>query len=286
MKIIIYFVLTLFLSHLSVAYEVTRSEPSFSCSQAEYFAEIYTCQDSQLMELDNRIATEYSFFRKLEGSDQGVVSSQKRWVAKKNACTTYKCLRDSYQIRLQEVRGKLADYFVNNKSECIGNELEAIFTHIANKPEFKNMREPLIGINTLVSDRFGGGIDLDDDGVDETQVTLRDGGLEAEACNSMNCSGESEVVIKIDACYTTIKVPFNRLSVLNKRDISSELKEGFDKLGFSKNFSIVSTYNVLGCTGSEGIETYYGLDIEKRKYISFASKYLKCSGEESELTFK
>ncbi len=83
--------------------------PSFDCAKADGDAEKLVCNDPALAALDRRLADEYQKALSHPGADKTMLEdSQHRWVSGRDDCSNAhdvgRCLRESYQTRVFELR--------------------------------------------------------------------------------------------------------------------------------------------------------------------------------------
>jgi uncharacterized protein len=280
---IIFFLLVVLISGYTNAYQVSDSKPSYDCRATKYFSEIFTCESKNLIEIDNRLEKEYSFLLNLLKNNEALILSQKKWVVRKNSCTNYKCLFSIYEKRLQKIRLDLANLHKNNNSKCIDNNLEAIFTYASKKISIDTIINPVIDIYTS-SNSDGEYFDFNSDGKYESSVVITGDTSTSSVCSSMNCANENDVLIKINGCYSAIIIPMNRTDLILPGNISGKARDAYLRYNFAKGISIVTTYNIMGCAGGEGIKTYYGLNPVKLKYEYFGTQRYHCSFEEGKFT--
>lgn len=80
--------------------------PSFNCAKASTYVEKTICGSQLLSKLDVALAKNYKdmlFAANVDGAGDDFKSEQKAWVAKRNKCTTEKCLVDLYRERVDGV---------------------------------------------------------------------------------------------------------------------------------------------------------------------------------------
>jgi len=81
--------------------------PSFDCAKAASSVEKTICGNDLLQRLDIALSKNYKSMMavsaELPGGVQDLRQEQKAWVAKRNKCTTNKCLVDAYRTRIDNV---------------------------------------------------------------------------------------------------------------------------------------------------------------------------------------
>jgi uncharacterized protein len=95
----------------AVASPAAAANPSFPCSGALTVSERAICSDDDLAALDRKVATAYrnksdglpiESANALEVVVQGLVVTQKAWIAHRNSCGADRsCIRNAYVIRLR-----------------------------------------------------------------------------------------------------------------------------------------------------------------------------------------
>jgi uncharacterized protein len=92
---------------LTVSAAAFAAGPSFDCAKASSNVEKMICGNDQLQKLDVALSKNYKSMMAvsddLPGGAQDLRQEQKAWVAKRNKCTTEKCLVDLYSARVDEV---------------------------------------------------------------------------------------------------------------------------------------------------------------------------------------
>ena len=82
---------------------------SFDCSKAGSSAERLICSDPQLSALDESLAAAYAAAFAGSADPDGFVSSQRKWLARRNACRDLPCIRKAYETRLRELAAMPTD---------------------------------------------------------------------------------------------------------------------------------------------------------------------------------
>ncbi len=78
------------------------SAASFDCSKAASTVEQIVCKDSQLSQLDEKLAAAYQA-KRLTTSDSNSVREQRQWLTKRNRCSDQACVRTAYEERLAQL---------------------------------------------------------------------------------------------------------------------------------------------------------------------------------------
>ncbi|WP_244788336.1 lysozyme inhibitor LprI family protein [Cupriavidus pauculus] len=78
---------------------------SFDCKKAGTFVEKEICADASLSKLDDALTSNYRMMMASNLGDGGasLKKEQRAWLAKRNKCTTNKCLNDLYRERVDSV---------------------------------------------------------------------------------------------------------------------------------------------------------------------------------------
>lgn len=77
------------------------SAASFDCAKADTSIEKMICSDSQLSEMDDRLAEMYSLARSQSSDTDQVKTEQRDWIKSvRNSCTDFQCIRDAYAARI------------------------------------------------------------------------------------------------------------------------------------------------------------------------------------------
>lgn len=81
--------------------------PAFNCARASSTVEKTICGSELLSKLDLALSKNYQSMMAvsgdLPGGAQDLRSEQKAWIAKRNKCTSEKCLVDAYRARIDDV---------------------------------------------------------------------------------------------------------------------------------------------------------------------------------------
>jgi hypothetical protein len=80
--------------------------PSFNCNKAATFVETSICSESILGSLDGALSENYKYMLASdigEGAVEDLKSTQKKWMAERNKCTTIQCIEGFYRTRIDEV---------------------------------------------------------------------------------------------------------------------------------------------------------------------------------------
>ncbi|MEJ8847647.1 MliC family protein [Variovorax rhizosphaerae] len=93
--------------------QALAASPSFSCAKPSGAAEEAICKDDTLAALDRENARVYSLARGMPGLDpwkrNQLIAMQRGWIKGRNDCWKSEdakaCIRDSYVMRIAEVRG-------------------------------------------------------------------------------------------------------------------------------------------------------------------------------------
>jgi uncharacterized protein len=95
------------LSMLIVASASVFASPSFDCAKTSTSVEKTICGSETLQKLDSALASNYRDMLEagddLPGGAKDLKQDQKAWVAKRNVCTSEKCLADMYRTRIDEI---------------------------------------------------------------------------------------------------------------------------------------------------------------------------------------
>jgi uncharacterized protein len=73
---------------------------AFDCKRAKLTAEHLICQDKALSSLDLELDTAYGGALDVAADPDGVVSTQRAWLKRRNACTDSACIKSLYKARL------------------------------------------------------------------------------------------------------------------------------------------------------------------------------------------
>jgi uncharacterized protein YecT (DUF1311 family) len=73
---------------------------AFDCKRAKLTAEHLICQDKALSSLDLELDTAYGDALDVAADPDGVVSTQRAWLKRRNACTDSACIKSLYKARL------------------------------------------------------------------------------------------------------------------------------------------------------------------------------------------
>jgi uncharacterized protein len=73
---------------------------AFDCKRTKLAAEHLICQDKALTSLDLELYTAYAGALDVAADPDGVVSSQRAWLKRRNACTDSVCIKSLYKARL------------------------------------------------------------------------------------------------------------------------------------------------------------------------------------------
>lgn len=82
---------------------IGASPASFDCANASARVEQLICADRDLSSLDDQLAAEYRSARRT-GLPDSEVSTQRAWIAQRNACADADCVRNLYESRIAELR--------------------------------------------------------------------------------------------------------------------------------------------------------------------------------------
>ena len=82
---------------------------SFDCKNASNMVERLICTDPDLSQMDERLATAYSAARSQSADSKKLRSEQLAWISQRNHCLTAACVSESYNKRLAELGGRVAD---------------------------------------------------------------------------------------------------------------------------------------------------------------------------------
>jgi curved DNA-binding protein CbpA/uncharacterized protein YecT (DUF1311 family) len=87
-----------------------QQNPSFSCELAKSWAAIWVCNSAKLAALDREMASLYgSAMGRADGPRRDMLlSSQDRFLARRNGCTNQSCVESAYSSRLGEIRNIMA----------------------------------------------------------------------------------------------------------------------------------------------------------------------------------
>ena len=83
------------------------SAPSFDCAATTNRAEKLICSDAELSQLDRLLDVEYKKVIAISESPDRMRKEQHRWLARRNACSSRKCIERAYETRIGELQ--LAD---------------------------------------------------------------------------------------------------------------------------------------------------------------------------------
>ena len=86
------------------AHAQAHFQASFDCNKARGKIENTICAFSGLAALDLELANEYARASSQAVDTQALISSQRQWIATRNACDDIGCLRDQYTRRIAELR--------------------------------------------------------------------------------------------------------------------------------------------------------------------------------------
>lgn len=92
------------LSPQAVADPQTASPASFDCGKAATRVERVICSSADVSDLDAKLATAFQKLLRSAGTGESLVRDQQRkWLQKRNGCTSVECLKEQYAKRLREV---------------------------------------------------------------------------------------------------------------------------------------------------------------------------------------
>jgi uncharacterized protein len=82
---------------------LSATPASFNCSKVSTQVERQICSNADLSAADDQMVSLYKKRKKLNNK---ITVQQRRWLKERNACGDVKCLRDTYQQRLEELSGR------------------------------------------------------------------------------------------------------------------------------------------------------------------------------------
>lgn len=90
----------------------TATAASFDCRRTSSPIENLICLDYRLSDLDSELAAVYAAKRTLLGVAAELQSSQRKWLAIRNHCTSFVCARDAYIDRISILSAKSGEMYV------------------------------------------------------------------------------------------------------------------------------------------------------------------------------
>jgi len=88
---------------LGFAFALPVQAASFDCTKARTKVEHLICSNSELSELDDKLAEKYKTALQNKAQAGVVRQAQKIWLKERNECGTVNCMQDSYRERIKEL---------------------------------------------------------------------------------------------------------------------------------------------------------------------------------------
>lgn len=243
---------------------------SFNCKNASNMVEKWICEKNSylLKRLDNILSNEYKFFTHIIGDNKNIKNDQISWLKKRNTCSTKKCVQNSYQERIVQIREMLLNIFKNKQENCNADVYSAIFQKASTFGEPHEVAKTIF-IDGAYSEEYI--IDLDMNNIADPSLSMIE-----EHCRATNCTRTKHIVIKVDSCFTTIDASLLRSQVVSPNNLKGKVLIEYRKGNYVDGIGILTSYNAAGCAGGTGYQSFEALDKKTLKFITFASVDYDC----------
>lgn len=94
---------------------------SFNCARVVSAIEKFICLDYRISDMDSDLARIYERERLTSTRNSSIQASQRTWVAMRNRCTSFACVRDAYLDRISELSPSVGGRYASKRPGSIKN---------------------------------------------------------------------------------------------------------------------------------------------------------------------